>query len=103
MTAEETAKGNKLIAEFMGVRLPLVWSEFIGDEVEYHKNWNWLMPVCKKVNDSLIGVTSAGSFVPQGRMHLGLMNVDIGAVWQAVVEFIHWYNTQNSENQPNKP
>ena len=37
---------NKLIAEFMGVKYPMLK----GSDLQYHTSWDWLMPVLKKIN-----------------------------------------------------
>ena len=39
-------KDNKLIAEFMGVKYPMLK----GSDLQYHTSWDWLMPVLKKIN-----------------------------------------------------
>ena len=109
MTSKEIIEGNKLIAEFMGktiypVRGTKEFKKWKGTpcdyeyfEVKYHSSWDWLMPVCKKINESVIGITLDGSFAPVYRMLKGLTEINIEATWLAVVEFIKWYNqNQNS-------
>ena len=87
-----TIENNKLIAEFMGIRdaenrnfheSSECYYEDI--ELEYHKSWDWLMPVvqkCYKIDneegfDNLVDAVST---------------LDIEATYNAVVEFINQQN-----------
>jgi hypothetical protein len=67
---QEITEGNKLIAEFMGKSgnvdfhdgkgyVPIYWyngihgghkTPYKEDELEYHKSWDWIMPVIDKIN-----------------------------------------------------
>jgi hypothetical protein len=119
MTTEE---GNKLIAEFMGATPCIVRIKSIGDEqgyecdeyklpiseLEYHSSWDWLMPVVEKIVnevDNEMGWWEAYSEKPFGhqveiwgrdvlepiiRVHSKTSLLE--ATWQAVVQFIQWYN-----------
>ena len=89
---------NKLIAEFMGVVFHDDENQFynadglyIGLELEYHKSWDWLMPVVSKItrDEILIGNEYRESImdtVPYGL---------IEDTYKAVVEFIKYYNNEN--------
>jgi hypothetical protein len=85
------------------------------DKLKYHTSWDWLMPVVEKIESGTIGC--------QGYVHIGGFeisaycsgylerNLDVfsfkvngkrfsdkekrSAVWQAVVQFIQWYNSGN--------
>lgn len=131
-------ENNKLIAEFMGgklrneSRLKLapqeIWlpSQGVcrydtietgrGKTLQYHKSWDWLMPVVEKIeilgyytsirlnkytnkttvctiedtNEATIGGGLSQILVTEGFKHLS----KIEAVYNAVVEFIKWYNKQ---------
>lgn len=116
MTDNKIVEGNKLIAEFMG------WSKSdyhntpnkmyngaIGihvDHLQYHTSWDWLMPVVEKIEDCRI-VDDYGFSVNidnwqviiksllSGKIitsNLSGAKSKIEATWQAVVEFIKWYN-----------
>jgi len=49
-----------------------------------HSDWNTLMPVCKKIIESY--------FDMRGDIYLGLQKCDINATFEAVVEFIKFWN-----------
>jgi len=70
MTIEETIQGNKLIAEFLKLKIDCtVFSGnvykytnykieddyFREDQLEYHSSWDWLMPVVEKIESLWIG------------------------------------------------
>lgn len=103
---------NKLIAEFMdgipfftdsthkkvsGFSLPHLGKDEnsitgIGYELivnlKYHKDWNWLMPVVKKICDTEIPLSKYQT------RQFWLNNPDIENVYTQVVEFIKWYNKE---------
>ncbi len=125
-------ESNKLIAEFMGAvgtpkYNPTEWDVYITgcldvdsddekaqhfytpDEMKYHKEWNWLMPVVEKINDTEryevcigdchchITDTENDNFKVRA-LTLSLQGkTTIEATYQAVVEFIKWYD-QNKED-----
>jgi hypothetical protein len=124
MTTEE---GNKLIAEFMGLKAvrpfkdighPEVWAWETptnsplyrvanGNDLEniyFHSSWDWLMPCVEKI-ESLGCIVEIwlclgkgcriikGSFkVPTMTIANTESNSTIEAVWQAVIQYIEWYN-----------
>ena len=92
-------KTNKLIAEFMGN--PTIFNTihdatlyqvkeqdnmtYHVDELQYHKSWDWLMPVIHKCFD----VANDGAMADI--MH-HLQIAEMGDTYDAVVEFIKDYN-----------
>jgi len=98
-------KDNKLIAEFMGWSLghpdpeETRWSDCWFDEdgirktrgelepLRFHASWDWLMPVMEKIETYLWD--NAGKV---GYFDDCLNSNDIEIRYQAVVEFIKWYN-----------
>tara|TARA_B110000858_G_scaffold5698_1_gene6401 strand:- start:49 stop:336 length:288 start_codon:yes stop_codon:yes gene_type:complete len=93
-------KENKLIAEFMGMTYSdpndnsvMIQMTPQGNEVvpiesmQYHKSWDWLMPVLKKINSEISPNTSG-----LWRMIINPTEYDIENVYSAVVEFINQYN-----------
>ena len=80
---------NELIAEFMGVVFHDDENQYydnnglyIGEELRYHKDWNWLMPVIDKCYQEHMSKRIANA----------VMTCDIDTTYKAVVEFIKEYN-----------
>ena len=156
MKEEEITERNKLICEFMGYKqiiIPIDKWKFSGSkkpfpdheiirygsitnnkdwfeekDLKYHSDWNWLMNVLEKIEQTWIGkfgemnikILSECSDLlvkPNGRLYecriknhnypevikgVGQSyNSRIKAVWLAIIDFIKWYNTQtnNSSHQ----
>jgi hypothetical protein len=103
---------NKLIVEFMGIKpkmeSPDVYTysdmpfysirednpekviEGICKYVQYSTDWNWLMEVVQKCYE--IDFDYDNNYI--GDITCELTNVDIGGTYEAVVNFIEWYNEQ---------
>ena len=109
----KTIKNNKLIAEFMGLNLHQgVWRKSTlaterkickEDALKYHEDWNWLMVVVEKIeslgykidiskweNSQYCGIYLNGKKIADNET-----NTKIEAVYNACIEFIKWYITQN--------
>lgn len=86
-------ENNELIAEFMGVDYVDIDTYLENNkELQYHKNWNWLMPVIQKC---LIGEAEHNEDVSNlaiKNIYEGICNQDISLAYQSVVEFINEYN-----------
>jgi len=86
---------NKLIAEFMGyeVKHNKCYSPKYNDgtiaPMQFHKSWDWLMPVLKKIN-SEISPNTRGLW----RMIINPTEYDIENVYSQAVYFINEYNKQ---------
>ena len=106
----KTIEGNKLIAEFLNIKVPNERGDKIEeeaikngnelwyiDELKYHDSWDWLMPVVEKVeslgywvnriNGDAWIVDNNNIVVINNQMHHG----GIEATWLVVIEFIKWY------------
>lgn len=103
MTQDEIIAGNKVIAEFMGYT-------FIGDHfyhkdkgrgtwfkhAKYHCSWDWLMPVCKKLD--CLAEDKTIPFSKDYEFHCDLLDdtvtreYSIAPVWKEVIDFIDWFN-----------
>ena len=98
-----TQKNNKLIAEFMNVKLEGGGRIAKMIRGEYHTEWNWLMPVLEKINNSFVeyehndkGIVNGlvkgrdGEWVDDriNRVHNAVLQFNIDITYQAVVEFI---------------
>ncbi len=98
-----TELNNRLIAEFMGMNLGVPNDNSVmiqmtpqGNEVvpiesmEYHTSWDWLMPVVRKIltNENYIDLTQRENIMDS--LPYGIED----DTYDAVVEFIKWYNEQ---------
>ena len=116
----DTVTGNKLIAKFLGLYV----TEFNGiyhfvckeeqknkdlnqawlfrlEEAKYHESWDWLMPVCKKINDLQ---PVEGQFKEMEEWwdlidNSVTQNYDIKDVFPFVVEFIKYYNSLTKKDK----
>ena len=86
-------ENNKLIAEFMGITPNEAGVYHVSkhkgyslENLQYHTEWNWLMPVVERIEQVHEGV-------PQELINLSLFST-IDEVYQAVVEFIKLHNLQ---------
>ncbi len=113
MKNKEIIEGNKLIAEFMEVKIgvdtymyrPGVTDLLREDHLSYHSSWDWLMPVVEKIAGNFdVTISSVGLWVTYidridtkwEDKHIGDMggHKPIVNTWKAVVQFIEWYNKQ---------
>ena len=103
----KTIENNKLIAEFMGLNLHQgVWRKSTlaterkickEDALKYHEDWNWLMEVVEKIESLGYRIEIVKHIC---RIYLSNKETiiisentpKIEAVYNAVVEFIKWYN-----------
>jgi hypothetical protein len=123
----EIIKGNKLIAEFMGATIDeldnvkfILPADGVGlagcglRACRYHSSWDWLMPVVEKIE----GLFNGNSFTITNRNLWCIIEMNtqfslaydieyseisikastkLESTWQAVVQFIQWYNTQTKQ------
>ena len=106
---ENITENNKLIAEFMGY--PKHKIDFVGKRLNfenskhntYHNDWNRLMEVVENI-ESLgykIDISKwensqyCGIYLNGKKISGNETNTKIEAVYNACIEFIKWYNTQN--------
>ena len=103
----ETVENNKLIAKFMGWNervLPVslggarCWITYCGKTGSYgcevgkehfHNDWAWLMPVISVIKDNSLEEYHLIDIIDDA-----LTDVSIRGTYDAVVEFIKWYNKQ---------
>ena len=116
----ETIENNKLIAKFIGDKkfwlmlegLEGIYPNFNGTYYQsgddrtidnplkeeyvfefkacFHDDWNWLMPVINKCREESNTEDSHWEAI-----YYSLEGCDIDEVYNAVVEFIKWYNEEN--------
>jgi hypothetical protein len=94
-------ENNKLIVKFMQVDNYEydLWGVNQLTEGLYHKSWDWLMPVVKKIwkiintydydSEKYFHMTEE-IFHPDYSLN-EFMNADIKSVYNRVIEFIKWY------------
>lgn len=113
MSIEETIAANKLIAMFMGAwihqygkrRERYVFNDDRGsirlsvtcEHLKYHKSWDWLMPVCEKIN-SIDNQADELLVSKLEKANLEILRTSIlchkEEVYRRVLAFIRWYNRQ---------
>jgi hypothetical protein len=86
------------------------------DEMQYHSSWDWLMPVVEKIAayspdhefDINIGKTFCSVYLrhlDEGRYLYNVYGSDdkpLPAMYQAVVQFTTWYNSQPNQQTSKK-
>lgn len=113
MKDKEILEGNKLIAEFMGLRKASYYTglnEFQAEELEYATSYDWLMPVVEKIedlnwNDGKLSEylhineiefnTEGNEFLIPFRITSKSYYNNIPRIelyYEAVIDFIKWYN-----------
>ena len=117
MKQEEIIENNKLIAQFMGITNVEEFNNSLlvshPEEgiwyyeplwyLDYHSDWSLLMPVVEKIEE--LNVTESFFIIEDKTCILWLTDTKdicqrslskIESVYNTVVEFIKWYNTQNN-------
>ncbi len=86
-------ENNKMIAEFMGVVFHDDENQYynanglhIGNKLQFHTSWDWLMPVVEKCYDNGADENEVGDITH------ALLDCDIDHTYKSVVEFINQYN-----------
>lgn len=106
-----TENDNKLIAEFMGAEVteleigdiyyPINGCSVFLRKMKYHESWDWIMPVVEKIEALGYGCTiGMGTYVviqddtTESGVEITRMtdNNKLTGTYEAVVEFIKWYN-----------
>ena len=101
MKKEEITQNNKLIAEFIEFPTKLTCKN-VNATMKYHSSWDWLMPIIEKIEglgfEVLIGRISCNINKildrenPIASFVCGDISRKIEIVYEAITEFINWYN-----------
>lgn len=88
------------------------WTTFTADQLEFSKRWDWLMPVVEKITEIFDKNFPPGEeFVkrilaheePFEKEYMEVVGLPIGTpikeVYDAVVTFIRWHNSQALESK----
>ena len=104
MSNVSVVENNRLLAEFIEMQstnigwfdsesvLRLVYtSDNTFDELLFHSSWDWLMPVLKKC------YTVGDDTGQWDALFEALSTIEINEVYEAVVNFVQWYNNECEE------
>lgn len=103
-----TENNNRLFAEFMQPSFNDFEAYDFSDEwltvdlLKFHTDWNWLMPVVEKINDlnNVVEIHENWVRVVNNEKSDVLADIVAGtmkeSVYNACLDFIKWYNTQNT-------
>ena len=94
---------NGMIANFMGFQYTSIgWydaeeslnlkGDNTFDELKFDTDWNWLMPVVEAIYNTGLDEQNTNEI---GDVTHALLDVNINAVHEAVINFIEFYNKQN--------
>lgn len=105
-----TTENNKLLAEFMGLSIItfnkemylLKWKNNLVQQKDdtifkFNSDWNWLMEVIEKIENTRCYVTIKGCAVNMSTIVETSAPTKIEAVYNACVEFVKWYNQQKEQ------
>ena len=127
---KEIREGNRLIAKFeksTAIHSPHL---LLDEYIKYHSSWSWLMSVVEKIAATpSISITIESFTVENGDRPVGLCEIKrtfwmgsgivnteqivykkefleklsmIQIIWECVIQFIKWYNSQSKEKGVSK-
>jgi len=103
--------GNKLIINFVRSGAQYKKAEMYYEHeiaggfpdytgLKYHKDWNWLMPIVKKIQiDSPEAPEESSGWYAYYGMEPWLVLADINKVFEHCVQYIEWYNKRETDGE----
>lgn len=106
---QQIIEGNTLIAKFMGAVIIEHYPDhdlldflhrdnypdnnryYATTSLKYHKEWNWIIPVVRKIK-GVDETTSTRLYFYNRKIDMDLTNLNIEQVHTSIVEFIKAYN-----------
>lgn len=65
------------------------------EELVFHSSWDWLMPIIVKIKDGYLGEELHEKDCEMyDAIETALKDLELNTLWQMVVRYIQWYNTQ---------
>lgn len=103
--------GNKLIAEFMGMKIgidkysyrPGVIMPLQEENLAFHSSWGWLhdawdkFKFCINIDGNPVTEPYRTYSIQMNRVSNAIINLSIGEAFDRLVEAIQWYNTTNQK------
>ena len=89
MNVQET---NKIIAEFMGLYTSVEANLISKYYLNYHRSWDWLMPVVEKCFQSTLEYGEVIYPLPYHKINDALLTINIDEVYREVADFIELIN-----------
>jgi|SRR6185312_3194292 len=108
MNEEEILEGNKLLAEFDGIKIgKSIYSWRIGcrepiqeHHLNYHASWGWIMPLIGKIKkmqhdpiECFMG-TTLERYAQFNHITEMSISTPMESVYERLVDFVKWYNSK---------
>lgn len=90
----ENGAGEEILnrdADYITIRTGGYYIDNVVDELQYHLQFNWLMPVCKKCFDVVEELEDDEHWY-RDCIWYSMAYCDIEKIWKSTVEFIEKYN-----------